>query len=82
MPEPDPERDTVIILPEAQAAIDKMMAQSPEAADDIRDILAVIRQAHQGWQSGKYPSFEDAMEALTGERPERVDLDDPEEPAA
>lgn len=47
-------------------------AKDPELAEALRDMGAVLLQAMEGFASGKYDSFEDAMEAITGERPERI----------
>lgn len=44
-----------------------------DLAEALREFGAIARQAMEGVQSGKYPSFEDAMFILTGERPELVD---------
>jgi len=55
----------VIIPPEMQAEIDK----DPKLAEAMRDMSAQMRQAMQGVQDGKYADFNDAMEALTGQRP-------------
>lgn len=64
-------------MPEAQADLDKFVEEHPEAADDLRSTLAILRQAHQQWIAGKYPTFEDAVEQLTGQRPQRIDeIDD------
>lgn len=49
------------------------MANDPALAEAMREIGAAFRQAHHAWQSGQYESFEDAMEAITGQRPELVD---------
>lgn len=52
------------------------LADDPEAAEALRDFSATLRQAYQGLKEGKYETFEDAMEALTGKRPERVEDED------
>lgn len=76
----DPD-DRLRFAPEALAEIEAMMASDPAAAVALRDLLATMRQAAHAWHSGQYASFEDAMEALTGSRPQPVGLGDDETPA-
>lgn len=65
----------VIMLPEVMA----QMAADPEMAEFIRDFAAMARQAMVDVESGKYASFDDAMEAISGNRPEAIDLDELED---
>lgn len=65
----DPE---VVIMPECQAQIDA----NPKLAKYVREFSAIARQAMVGVENCQYKDFDDAMFALTGSRPERVDLDD------
>lgn len=58
---------------EALADLEAIYASDPEAAPAFRELFANMRQALQGVSSGQYLSFEEGMEALTGNRPERVD---------
>lgn len=51
------------------------MATDPEAAEAVRDFVAMLRQADHSVKSGQYKTIDDALEALTGSRPELVDLD-------
>lgn len=51
------------------------MAQHPEIAKHLREFAANARQAMQGVKDGQYKSFDDAMEAITGQRPEPYDGD-------
>jgi hypothetical protein len=69
----------VIILPEAQAELDKIAAEHPEVREVVREFMANVRQARQGVIEGRYASFEDAMEAITGSRPEPMDECDDED---
>jgi len=62
----------VVIMPECQAQIDA----DPELAKAMREFAAIARQAQAGVESGQYKDFNDAMFVLTGNRPERVDLDE------
>lgn len=57
------------------------MTNDPEMAALIKDFSAAYRQADHAVKTGQHKSFEDAMEAITGHRPEPVFLDDDEEPA-
>jgi hypothetical protein len=66
----------VEMTPEAQASIEQLVAAHPEAEEAIRDFLAKMHQAAESVNSGQYASFEDAIEALTGERPTLIDLDE------
>ena len=50
----------------------EQMESDPKLKAAAQEMLANIRQAHHAWQSGQYPSFADAMEAITGKRPERT----------
>lgn len=52
------------------------MAEDPEAAEAIRDFVAILRQASYGVKTGQYKTMDDALEVLTGSRPEAVYLDD------
>lgn len=69
--EADPVEPTVIMGPQVEAA----MAADPAMAEAIREFSATARQVMQGISEGKYATFEDGMEALTGKRPQRGTLD-------
>ncbi len=58
----------VVLSPKVQATI----AADPEKAKAIKEFIAVLHQAVQGVETGQYKSFDDAMEALTGSRPEFI----------
>jgi hypothetical protein len=60
----------VHIAPEALAQLEKAPAEVREAA---REMIANLRQAAQAFNDGRYKTIEDAIEAITGERPERID---------
>lgn len=62
-----------VIDPEAQKQLDAIIAEDPKAKAGFAELFACIRQAQQAWAEGRYPSFEDALEAITGNRPERID---------
>ena len=58
---------------------DKVKAQiiaDPKMAETIRNLSAIFRQAGLGIKTGQYKSMDDAIEALTGNRPEPVDPED------
>lgn len=71
--EDDPPDDPVQFAPGALEAMEAMMAENPTVAGPLREMLANMRQAHIAWRQGRYPCFEDAMEAISGIRPERID---------
>lgn len=51
------------------------MADDPEAQKAMREFIAVLHQAHDAVQRGQYKTMDDAVEAITGNRPEPVDSD-------
>lgn len=58
----------VVILPEAQAQIDA----DPVLKKALAGLNETLLNAMQGTQDGRYKSFDDAIEAMTGERPEQI----------
>ncbi len=52
------------------------MENDPELAEVMRTMAATMRQAHHSWKTGKYETFDDAMFAITGQRPEIIEIDD------
>lgn len=54
--------------PEAQAQIDA----DPKLAKAMVSIKEVLLNAHQGVKDGRYKSLDDAVEAMTGQRPTEV----------
>lgn len=72
----EPKKDLeIVILPEVQAQLDA----DPDMAEAIRDFMAACRQAKHAVDTGQHESFNDAMEAITGNRPEPVDISGDEE---
>lgn len=59
----------IVVSPECQAEMDKLITEHPEAQEAIRELFANFRQAYAAMQAGQYDSFEDAMEAISGKRP-------------
>lgn len=55
------------------------MLADPELAKAMKEFMAIMHQAHEGVKSGQYKTMDDAMEALTGSRPQKVDLETGEE---
>jgi hypothetical protein len=48
------------------------MKADPDIAAAIGGLMEAMRQADHGVRSGKYASIDDALEAITGNRPEVV----------
>jgi hypothetical protein len=73
-PKKEPEF-TVIMTDEVRAQVEA----DPEMAKAMRELTACFHQAHAAVEAGQYGSMEDAMEAITGNRPEPVNLEDDED---
>lgn len=71
-PLPLSDDDTIQFSEEASEQIAKIVAGDPAAAGVVHELFANMRQAMQGVKDGKYANFADAMEAITGNRPEKV----------
>lgn len=54
------------------------MAEDPELVKALREFSANMRQAHAAVKAGQYASMEDAVEAITGSRPERLTKEEAE----
>lgn len=67
----------VLMTPEVQAEMDKAIAGDPELGKAITAFKEAAMNAMQGMKDGRYASFEDAMEAITGERPKVVEPPNP-----
>ena len=65
----------IVLMPGVQSQMDL----DPEMAEAVRDFSAALRQAMEGVAAGRYDSFEDAMEAITGCRPVRMDRNSDDE---
>lgn len=63
----------VIMLPEAQAQIDA----DPALAKALGGLRESLLNAMQGVKDGRYKSFDDAMEAMTGNRPTAIEPPNP-----
>lgn len=59
----------IVLMPEVQAQMDA----DPELAEAMRKMFAAMHQADEGVQSGRYKNMEEAMEAITGNRPVKID---------
>lgn len=55
------------------------MAEDPEAAEALRSVMETMEAASRGVEEGRYPSFDEAMFQITGERPRKLDDDEAEE---
>ena len=75
MSDNDDWQDPIVLSEQVKA----QMAADPELAKALKEHFANMRQAHHAWRSGRYESFEAAMEAITGNRPEPVDLSEDED---
>lgn len=62
--------------PEFLTDLEKLSRDDPEAASEVRELLANMRQAMEGVKSGKYVTFDEGMETITGQRPQIVSDDD------
>lgn len=56
--------------------VQQQMKDDPEMAKAIREFSAMLRQASYGVSTGQYKSLDDAVEAITGSRPVKVDMDE------
>lgn len=63
----------VIWMPEAKESVEK----DPALAKAMTGITEVFKNAMQGVQDGRYKSFEDAVEAMSGIRPEKIEAPNP-----
>jgi len=52
----------IVVMPQVLEAI----AGDPELAEMLREFLANAHQAHEAVRSGRYETFQDAIEAITG----------------
>lgn len=65
----------IVLTPEIQAQMDA----DPELAKHMREFFANMRQADAAVQNGQYKTMEDAMEAIAGNRPVKIDPETGEE---
>ena len=65
MPTEDDWKDPIVLSENAK----RQLAADPELAAACRELFANMRQAHLAVREGRYATFDDAMEAITGERP-------------
>lgn len=63
---------TIEMSPQALAAV----ADDPELAAAVAQMKANFHQAHHAVATGQHKTFADAMEAITGSRPELVSDDE------
>ncbi|HEY4355975.1 MAG TPA: hypothetical protein VGN16_09525 [Acidobacteriaceae bacterium] len=68
MPDEDDKSPSVVIMPTAQAQIDA----DPQLAKAMQGFREAALNAMQGVKDGRYRTFEEGMEALTGHKPEPV----------
>ena len=53
--------------------VKEQMKKHPELKEVLGEMFANFHQAADGVKRGQYKSFDDAMEAITGQRPKKVD---------
>jgi hypothetical protein len=58
--------------PQALGDLHRIAETDPQGAEEVAKALIAMRDATQAWRDGKYATLDDAMEALTGTRPEVV----------
>lgn len=68
----DPKELEIEFSPEVLA----QMENDPDMAAAIREFSASLRQADHAVKTGQHKTFEDAIEAITGNRPERLSDDE------
>lgn len=56
--------------------VKEAMAKDPALAAEMRAMFADMRTVMHGLKTGKYRSFDEGFEKLTGERPTRIEEDD------
>jgi hypothetical protein len=49
------------------------IAADPKLAEAMKEFLALMHQAHDAVRRGQHKSIDDALEALTGSRPQKID---------
>lgn len=67
---PDKPELTVLLSDQVKEA----MAEDADVAKMMKDMIAVFHQAQHAVDTGQHETFEDAVEAITGNRPEPIDL--------
>ena len=65
-----------VIKVEMSPQVKVKMAEDPDVAEAVRSMLEVMNAAAQGVAEGRYPSFDEAMFQLTGDRPRKLDEDE------
>lgn len=68
--------DVMNFAPGVLEKLARMEREDPKAAEGFREMLSSMRQAHSAWKEGKYNSFEEAMEAISGIKPVEEDDED------
>lgn len=68
----DKDKDLII---EMTDQVRDQIADNPEMAAFLREFTAAMHQAADAVKRGQYKTMDDAMEAITGNRPEKIDPD-------
>jgi hypothetical protein len=79
MADDDKKELTMEIHPEALVDLERLAQDDPEGAAAIREMLANMRQAVAGVNAGQYKSFEEGIEAITGQLPRKFSEYDEED---
>ncbi len=62
----------IVVLPQVQDQMD----DAPDMAEAMREFIANLHQAQHAVETGQHATIEDAIEAITGNRPEPLDFDE------
>lgn len=69
MSEDDKDLEPKVVIP---PEIQKQMDANPELAKAMKDMMAEMKNAMQAVKDGRYATFEDAIEAIIGQRPQQI----------
>lgn len=58
------------------------MASDPKLAEALKALMSSMRNAAEAVKAGRYKSFDDAMEDMTGHRPQMITKQEAEEEVA
>ncbi|MEZ2410525.1 hypothetical protein AB6806_27390 [Bosea sp. RCC_152_1] len=68
----EPKEFTVEISDQVKAEMDA----DPELGAALREFFANCHQAHDAVAAGRHPTFEAAIEAITGHKLKKIEIDD------
>ena len=70
------DKDIEVILSDS---VQEQMDEDPELAKAMKEMIANFHQAMDSVKRGQHKTFDEAMEAITGQRPVPIDIDGLEE---